>query len=429
MSVQCFNEEKHSVLQNTHDHSAAVNSLVCEGKLTTFKQARAITPDTIGCHTMITTQKTILRQILRLAKCIESRCYNLLLKYAFTCYPPESFQCDGENENDYHLIFHDTCEINKQHKNLCKYASYLYRISAVMKCTVLVGSIVDLPSNITFPQTDKTAATTSKSVKTELDEMWNKQQKAASRQTLWYSMKSSKYFKCFQLRHCNRIRSENRIEYARSRFERLGGEIEHGVVFVRGRNGNALLKMLYVFIEEFLIHTISLKNVKITKDSLVQLLNFISHEDNIIKLELDDVSVKDYFRCVKTRDIISMLNHAVETNDKLTVQYVITKSFTKVQEHLFDIVVHTNSRLIFQIQLEKQTPSVELFGTHQHGFVISINKHNTMNNIVSSAKITQILQQWNVSEFQLHNAVLSEDLKDIQSRFLAIGKPFQLIFY
>ncbi|CAF1438768.1 unnamed protein product [Adineta steineri] len=133
-------------------------------------------------------------------------------------------------------------------------------------------------------------------------------------------------------------------------------------------------------------------------------------QNKIDKLELENSFVTNYLRDISTRDILSQLNDAVKSDENLIIEYTFTRPLEKFQSKLFNAIKETNSRLIFKIRSAEATSSLELTGTNEGGFILSIKSDDETNALKYFSAINSIFKELKISTLHLHKAILSENL-------------------
>ncbi|CAF0798966.1 unnamed protein product [Adineta steineri] len=133
-------------------------------------------------------------------------------------------------------------------------------------------------------------------------------------------------------------------------------------------------------------------------------------KNKIDKLELENIFVTNYGRDIPKRDIISQLNNTVKSVGNLIIEYTFTKPLEKFQSKLFNAIKETHSRLIFKIRPAEVTSSLELTGTNEAGFTLSIKSHDETDSVKYSSSINSMFDELKISTLHLHNAILSKSL-------------------
>ncbi|CAF4222703.1 unnamed protein product, partial [Adineta steineri] len=124
----------------------------------------------------------------------------------------------------------------------------------------------------------------------------------------------------------------------------------------------------------------------------------------------ENIFVTNYGRDIPKRDIISQLNNTVKSVGNLIIEYTFTKPLEKFQSKLFNAIKETHSRLIFKIRPAEVTSSLELTGTNEAGFTLSIKSHDETDSVKYSSSINSMFDELKISTLHLHNAILSKSL-------------------
>ncbi|CAF4448420.1 unnamed protein product, partial [Adineta steineri] len=104
----------------------------------------------------------------------------------------------------------------------------------------------------------------------------------------------------------------------------------------------------------------------------------------------------------------SQLNNTVKSVGNLIIEYTFTKPLEKFQSKLFNAIKETHSRLIFKIRPAEVTSSLELTGTNEAGFTLSIKSDDETDSVKYSSSINSMFDELKISTLHLNNAVFSE---------------------
>jgi hypothetical protein len=89
-------------------------------------------------------------------------------------------------------------------------------------------------------------------------------------------------------------------------------------------------------------------------------------------------------------------------------------------------MTETNSRLIFRVRSREVTPSLELVGTKETGFTLSINNSHEKYNISYHTAIKNIFQIIsNINKILLHNGIISESIWTCFYQFLTTNQSLE----
>ncbi|CAF4137334.1 unnamed protein product [Adineta steineri] len=355
------------------------------------------------------------------------------------------FLCDCENENERHFALHDGYKISKPHEFFRKYGPYLRHILTVIKGMACVGSIV-LPqlssihmglSNFTALQKKEFCnsiidkAERAGEILTKVEECLNISTEATIQEVdgatlrqirrylekvdnhdtlgnLHRSMTSDGRVRWVCVKHRNGPCSNANIQQLRKDFQQLGGKIKDDVALVKKLHKDKFEKFIKLLDQGLTFSTIRLENLRLKKDLFSEFLHVVSMKNKIDKLELENIFVTNYGRDIPKRDIISQLNNTVKSVGNLIIEYTFTKPLEKFQSKLFNAIKETHSRLIFKIRPAEVTSSLELTGTNEVGFTLSIKSDDETDSVKYSSAINNIFEELKISTLHLNNAVFSE---------------------
>ena len=213
----------------------------------------------------------------------------------------------------------------------------------------------------------------------------------------------------------------------RKDFEKLDGKIEENVVAIIQKNATKNLpKILPLFYHGLPVISIVLRHCELGEKIFDSLLDFISKQERIRYLEIENVIVTSFPCNAKNRKIITKLNKIVKANDKLSVKYSFTKLLTKFGPKIIDIITETDSRLIFQLKSPDNTPSLELTGGRETGFCPSINNSNENKNNDYHKAVENIFSGLpNITNVFLRQGIVSETIGSLFHKFLVKGNCLQ----
>ncbi|CAF1238315.1 unnamed protein product [Adineta steineri] len=382
---------------NVHDHFIGIRRFTLKDKPIPFvknndnsliypQRILASTHDVIDCHTSTPTDEATLSNTLNKISnniqmfntkidAIQRQIFEQAeypIPHLFIVLPEETsfnpstwfchtyrlhFLCDCENENERHFALHDGYKISKPHEFFRKYGPYLRHILTVIKGMACVGSIV-------LPQLSS------------------------------IHMGLSNFTALQKKEFCNSIidKAERAGEILTKVEECLNISTEAIIQEVDG----ATLRQIRRYLEKVDNHD-TLRNVyrSITSDGHVRWV------------------------CVKHRNRPYLNANIQQLDGKIKEDVALVKKLHKDKFEKFIKLLHqgltfstikTNSRLIFKIRPAEVTSSLELTGTNEAGFTLSIKSDDETDAVKYSSAINNMFEELNIATLHLHNAILSESL-------------------
>ncbi len=413
----------------------------------------------------------ILRQTFELAEFPVPRLFIILPEYTPRYNPAHWFHlnyrlyflCECENNDEPHLAFHEGYKIKQPREFLRIYGPYLCKMLIVVKCLLSVGSLIvpqlspiasGIPTSI-IPKnsyswnnlsirleclaeilteagksfnisTDKRVQHVEGAALRGIESFLKKTDEHRKFGNLFRTATNDGHVRWVCLQHYDTDYSNSVKIDLREEFEKLEGEIKEDVAIIQGNAANKLSKMLNLFRRGLPIFSIILKNCKLGENIFDDLLNCVSKQACIRNLEIENITVTSFPFKIKKRDIISKLNETVKANAKLNIQYSFTKLLSKFSSKLIDAITKTGPRLTFRLRSQEDTPSLELAGSKETGFTLSINNTDENNNINYHTAIRNIYSLLpNITKIFLHKGVLSESIWILFHDFLTRQESLQ----
>ena len=360
------------------------------------------------------------------------------------------FLCECETGQGPHVAFHEGYKIKKPREFLLKYGPRIRNMLTIVKVAASVGSLV-VPqlssmalgvSSTTTVLKDRNLWRSLNTQIEQVDEILKEAEKSwnfSTRENSQYAEgaelreihsfietsddhhKLGNLFRCITdeghvrwvcIQHCQKRYADIKMQVLKNQFQDLGGEVNGGAAIVSGRVSEEFSKMLEVLRQGLPIVSVTLKDLKLSKDTFDELLKFISRQAFIDTLELENITVSDtMLPKLKKRDIISKLNDMVQNTDKLKIRYSFTKSLNKFQPKLFTVLEGTNARLVLKVRPEEHISGFELVGTNATGFTFSLRNSDNMYNISYKTAIENIFSKLsNITKILLHDSVISQSI-------------------
>ena len=415
----------------------------------------------------------ILRQTFQLAEFTVPRLF-IVLPESMSRFDPAQwvqfnyrlyFLCECDDDNGPHLAFHEGYEIKQPREFLRKYGPYLRKMLTVMKYTIRASTFIlpplkhivpTIPNSI-IPEVQRYGDKLSKQIEqfseilTKVEQSENislerkfqytegvelrgiegflkKYDAHHSLGNLYRSVTNDGHIRWVCIQHYEQCYSENIIKGLREDFQNLGGSITRDTALIGEQASSNFTRILSIFRKGLRVYSIVLKDVNLEEKDFHELLTFVSQQSVIQSLQLENIIVLSKPFDMKKRMIISKLNETVRANDKLQIEYSFTKSLNKFQSKVISNITKTNTRLIFRLRSREKTPSLELIGTKENGFILSINNSDEKYDVNYRTAIRNIfLFVPNINEIILRKGVISNQIWSEFFQFLTTnGNPQKL---
>lgn len=378
------------------------------------------------------------------------------------------FLCECEQKDQRHFAFHEGYKIKRPREFFRKYGPYLSDMLTIVKYAITIGSVIipqlshvtsQIP-NVVVPKEQMflnnlsarigrleqvlSEATKTQNISTnedvqyvegvafrEIESFLEKTDECRSFENLYRSRAQDGHIRWLCVQHSPSHYCESiRIDLPKQ-FESLGGAFQGDVAVVQGEASINFSKICKVFKDGLPVFSIVLKDLHLKEEDFYMLLDHVSHQ-SIRNLEIKNIIVSRFrvgesdFMKIKKRSIISKLNNIVKVDHKLNIQYTFTKSFKQFTSKLIRAITETNSRLFFQVQSLEATPSLELAGTKETGFTLSINSKAEKDEVSYETAITNIFQLVpNITKIILNSITISDSIWDFFCEFLAPNATLQ----
>jgi hypothetical protein len=228
------------------------------------------------------------------------------------------------------------------------------------------------------------------------------------------------------IQHYEQCYSENITKDLREQFQNLGGVITRDIAVIGEQTSKHFKDILSILRKGLRVCSIILKDLKIDKKDFQDLLSFVSQQSTIDNLQLENITVLSIPLNMKKRIIISELDKNLRDSDKLQIQYSFTKPLSEFASETIHAMTKANSRLIFQLKSRENTPSLELTGTKETGFTLSINNSNAMYFVNYHRAIQNIFTLIpNIIKIVLHNGIVSDRIWSCFFDFLTTNVSLQ----
>ena len=368
------------------------------------------------------------------------------------------FLCEYQENNEYHLAFHEGYELKQPREFLRMYGPYLRKMLRTVKLTLSVGSFVipqltnivsgassSLPKckvtsdklNVQIEKlkdilieaeksfdiaTDSTSHYVEGADLRQLERFLKKNDEHRKFGNLDRTISNDGHVKWMCIRHSQTHYNNTEIKLLYDRFQELGGEIQGDVAIVKGKDSKQNSELFAILEKGLPVSSILLQNLEVDEKHFNKLLTFVSQQTLIRNLELTNINIPILFiRTMKKRDIAMKLRDIVENNRKLTIQYSFTKSLNKFESRLFDFITNTNPRLVFQVRSEENLPAFELTGATKRGFSLCMNEYNGKDNKHYIVAIENMFSKVsNISKVVLNIGVVWEKISKSFWQFLTV---------
>lgn len=362
------------------------------------------------------------------------------------------FLCECENDEGPHFAFHEGYKIKRPREFLRKYGPYLCKMLTVVRCMISAASVIapqlehvasGIPNSVIYKdpifwknlktrieRLDEILIKAGKDSNIPIEEniqyveganlrgiesFLNKTDEYRTYGNLFRSNTDDGHVRWLCIRHCKSHYSESKMNDLCKEFQDLGGVIEGGAAIIPGKVSKMFSKLHNVLRQGLAIHSIVLKDLSVKEKDFDLLLGFVSRSSVIHNLEIENITVLYSEFSMTNRYIISKLNDTLKDNSKLNIQFSFTKSLSKFAKTLIDVITETNSNLVFRIRSQEDKPWLELAGTKEAGFILSISDSDTKNVGIYEKAIQNIFELVpNITKIILHNEIIS---KNIWARF------------